>query len=185
MKVSAVISSIALFALASAAPSSQVAANSGVYHPMTWTGAITEGGPEVELNGTAQEITAQILELNPNWKPATEKNSLVAREWRDRGACGLVAGNNAERGATEENINYLRGIGEAGCGAKAHSCSRIACNWGSGIELCNDNDHEVSIQCRYLAEGAAELYNLCAQRNFKGQRFETGNFNIVVRASNC
>ncbi|KAF3913908.1 hypothetical protein ABW21_db0205082 [Orbilia brochopaga] len=185
MKVSAIISSIALFALASAAPSTNGAANSGIETPMTWTGAITKGGPEIKLTGTAQEITAQIKQLNPDWQPATGEHMLMTRQWRDDGACGIVAGSNANRGATEENINHLRGIGEAGCGAGPRSCSRIACNWSSAIFLCNDNDHPVNVQCRYLAEGAAELYDHCSRRDFKGQRFDSDNFNIVVRAADC
>ncbi|KAJ6264452.1 hypothetical protein Dda_0598 [Drechslerella dactyloides] len=179
---------VAFFALASAAPSGSVATNfDGYKHgEMTWVGSITPGGPNVQLNGTAPPIVAQILELNPEWQPATAmKRSIERRQWRDDGACGLVAGEVANAGATVDNINYLRAIGEAACGVDGHTCVTMICNHNSALELCNNNDYHFQTNCRYLAEGAAQLYNHCSQRDFKGQRFDTGNFNIVVRRGNC
>ncbi|KAF3920636.1 hypothetical protein ABW21_db0204844 [Orbilia brochopaga] len=188
MKVSAIITSVAFFALASAAPSSNVATNIDSYArgEMTWSGPITPGGPNVHLNGTGNQIMAQLLELNPDWKPAEiMERAVERRSWRDRGACGLVAGEVANGGATVENINHLRAMGEAMCGAAPYTCVGMYCNHNSALLLCNDNNYHIDRPCRYLAEGAADLFNLCSQRDFKGQRFDSDNFNIVVRRENC
>jgi hypothetical protein len=49
---------------------------------MTYTGPHTPGGEDVTLTGTAQEIHAKILKLNPNFNPAdfVDNSTIAARE---------------------------------------------------------------------------------------------------------
>lgn len=174
--------------------------SSGLSGPMRWTGSI-EGGPELNLTGTLQEVLPQILALNPGWVPPVEvagldlrspskelakrnlaatrtiaeNPSLVRRYFKDRPTCNSVPGNLAEGWVIEGyGIPWLRAIGIAGvmCGADPHVCAKCYCDYGSKIELCNDRNTKVDIPCDRLAGAAGEIVKDCGEFIAGDNRFK-------------
>ncbi|KAF3100656.1 hypothetical protein TWF569_010389 [Orbilia oligospora] len=165
--------------------------SSSVSTPMHWTGSI-EGGPELNLTGTLQEVLPQILALNPNWEPpvevagldlvapdkelakelfaatrtTTETPSLVKRYFKNRPTCGAIDGTLAEGWVIITwGIPWLRAIGEAGvmCGAESFTCAKCYCEYGSKIELCNVRTTKVDIRCDRLSGAAGEIVKDCGE----------------------
>ncbi|KAF3209704.1 hypothetical protein TWF192_007769 [Orbilia oligospora] len=204
MKVSMILvsalSSIALYNPVSGTPLPGVAdlAPESVSSPMFWIGTPIPGGPEVRLNGTAQEIVEQIKEINPNWEEAPaptattgESPTNVKRYFQNRPTCGLVVGDWAVVPYLRDPvISYLYALGATTCGAYARTCSRVSCHWSAAVELCNDRTTEVQMRCDRIAHAANEITNDCAKPApvhwvAKGQWFDTTGYNVVVRKSNC
>ncbi|KAF3918253.1 hypothetical protein ABW21_db0200824 [Orbilia brochopaga] len=182
MKISAItLSSVALLGFASAAPLNDASAiGSYGFAPMIWSGPITPGGPEVQLNGTVQEIVAQIKVLNPEWKPlAPPAHALEARDWDGSPTCNQVEGIQlVNQSRMDEVINHLWGIG-GNCGAPGHQCTNPSCAWHSGIWVCNDHNEVYTMPCAKVAEGARKIVTSCGA--YKGQLFHTDGWNVVVR----
>ncbi|KAK6339959.1 hypothetical protein TWF718_009347 [Orbilia javanica] len=161
---------------------------SGVMH---WTGSL-DGGPELDLTGTLQEVLPEILASNTDWEPpaevaelnifspnrmqakralaatptTNENPSLVQRYFKDRPTCGLVPGVLAEGWLIEGyGIPWLRAIGIAGvmCGAQANTCAKCYCDYGSKIELCNVRTTKLDIRCDRLSGAAGEIVKDCGE----------------------
>lgn len=133
--------------------------------PMIFTGPVTPGGPDVELQGTAQEIYQQVLELNPSYDPwdfpdfqaSMAADGVTKAQWDAELANGTVAAMRSPTNSLEarqsfdcnwggwvrtwgdciEGLDYLRRLGTAWCRAPAQACSRVSCSWGCGIFLCS------------------------------------------------
>ncbi|SPO06789.1 uncharacterized protein DNG_09483 [Cephalotrichum gorgonifer] len=157
---------------------------------MRFKGPVKPGGEFVELEGTAQEVQAKLLELNPSYakenftefhkereavrvrkeesdRRAREKHgSLEKRDWMN---CENAPGNEAWIWAyvgdgLTEGINYLNGL-NGYCWAPRGwgGCSRVSCSWSLGITLCNDNDFEVWVWCGNLAGDAWDIWLDCGR----------------------
>ena len=136
---------------------------------MQWSGPITPGGPDVKLEGTIQvchhpyndrrlvpwvltyllqEVHAQILKLNPEYKMVESANTTkrdlgIALEKRNKVVppwCNPPGIGQASTQATHANYQYLNGLvgSRCGVGGGPRVCSRIACTQGGGVFLCND-----------------------------------------------
>ncbi|KAK6342477.1 hypothetical protein TWF718_007880 [Orbilia javanica] len=206
MKISmiiSVLSSIALFNPVFGTPTPTPTPTPGVADdleavpsPMFWIGTPIPGGPEVRLNGTADEIVAQIREINPDWEGAPiptststidEDPTHVKRYFQHHPTCDLVAGGWARDAPLDPAIQILRILGSSLCGAPRRSCARAVCNQNSGIELCNDRETNVQISCDRLAGAAEKIRDQCNKwdgfvRIVKGQWFDTTGYNVVVRS---
>lgn len=129
---------------------------------------MTPGGEKVTLEGTVQEVHAQLLKLNPNWDSDFNFNApradLVARtdfNPSDTYYCGgrfyTIA--TSGKGYLDEGISYLRGIGGVPV-APANQpgwCSRVSCSNDASITWCND----VSVANRALLIMVTVLTSLC------------------------
>ncbi|EHK99809.1 hypothetical protein M7I_4304 [Glarea lozoyensis 74030] len=88
-----------------------------------------------------------------------------------------------------DGIHYLQN--KARCGVNPRSCARISCSWDSAIFLCNDRNDFIQPSCAYLASYASDIINFCHQDvngigiAVAGQEFDTENYNVLVRYSNC
>ncbi|KAK6513589.1 hypothetical protein TWF506_008026 [Arthrobotrys conoides] len=131
--------------------------------PMRWTGSI-EGGPELDLTGTLQEVLPQILALNPDWEPPIEvagldllpptkelakqifaatrtitkieKPSLVGRYFKNRPTCGAIDGTLAEGWVINTwGIPWLKAIGEAGVMCGAEANTCARCYCEYGSKI--------------------------------------------------
>ncbi|KAK6352092.1 hypothetical protein TWF730_008923 [Orbilia blumenaviensis] len=192
-------------------PTSNLLANPE-YGPMRWTGSI-EGGPELDLQGTLQEVLPQILALNPGWEPpldvanflaptkekakrfaptpTTDNPSLVKRYFKNRPTCNALPGNYAEGWVIEGfAIPWLRVVGEAGvmCGADPHICAKSYCEYGSKVELCNDRTTRLEIRCDRLSGAAGEIVKDCGEfihgdNRIKGHWWDTTTYAAAVRMS--
>ena len=103
------------------------------------------GGATVVLNGTAQEVHAQLLQINPNYdaefaavtakRAAPEPVSTFRK--RDHTICDNFP--QCSRGRIGEGIDYLRGVaGRPGNGPGPGNCGRVSCSYNSAIWWCND-----------------------------------------------
>ncbi|TLD21323.1 hypothetical protein PspLS_09322 [Pyricularia sp. CBS 133598] len=103
-------------------------------------------GKKVALTGTAQQVVAKALELNPDFQmkkiptsPSQPQRSSGSSSnntrlfKRDYTLCG---GDPALQHRTWENIQYLFGLGQT-LRIESHTCGRLACQYNSGIEWCN------------------------------------------------
>lgn len=105
-----------------------------------------EQGKFTSLNGTVQEVYAQLLELNPKYEEqfgtieerAMSFNSpvpLVAK--RDSTICNVF--NYAQCSSIGGGISYLKGLsGGATNGPGPGNCGRVSCSYNSAIWWCND-----------------------------------------------
>lgn len=121
---------------------------------------MTPGGPTVILNGTAQEVYAQLLNLNPNYEAQlgtidqkaaasaiTRRSALLHRKrqhqvvgpyWDGDWKCGY-GDKGADIGAIRVGVHYLRGLnGRPANGPGPGNCGRVSCSYNSAIWWCND-----------------------------------------------
>lgn len=116
----------------------------------SWEVSATPDGPPVILNGTVEEVHAQLLELNPNFdadfalaEPASEEtvnifNYLDRFPSNSPHKCferwGFVFTD-----ALWDGIDYLRRIGgKPTASAGPSTCARVSCSYRTGIFWCND-----------------------------------------------
>ncbi|KAK3322866.1 hypothetical protein B0H66DRAFT_216165 [Apodospora peruviana] len=111
-----------------------------------WDIEVAPGQREI-LNGTVQEVYAQAVELNPNFKinnpvalPSNEvERALSTRSRIDRRWVNCNNWPLAERSRLQEGINYLRGVGGRPTnGPGPGNCGRVSCSWHAAIWWCND-----------------------------------------------
>lgn len=102
------------------------------------------GAPNITLNGTIQEVYAQLLEINPNydedWKNEPSEMGTVSDAfnlWAYTLRCS--PNNGVTQGPVKEGIEYLRKVrGQPHLGRGPRKCERVSCSWNTGIFWCND-----------------------------------------------
>ncbi|RDL34424.1 uncharacterized protein BP5553_07552 [Venustampulla echinocandica] len=161
----------------------------------------TLGGHDVQLNGTVEEIYAQMKVLHPEFdaehaiQNGTNASAITPQNVNSKSnyICKPVPGHkdwdyaNGDRIA--EGIRYLKGIDI--CDVGPQTCVRISCSWSAGIFLCNDNDHAIFPKCNYIASYAQDLIGKCSVfpvfNGFYtcGQKFDTDRYNVIVRSTSC
>lgn len=117
----------------------------------SWELEVTPGGEKVTLNGTVQEVHAQLLKLNPNWNEdfsfnkSSSSSDLVKRTNFDPSDEYYCGGRFEGVGITrnfviEDGIAYLRGIGGVPTAPSGSGgwCSRVSCAYDAAITWCND-----------------------------------------------
>ncbi|KAI9675629.1 MAG: hypothetical protein M1817_000996 [Caeruleum heppii] len=165
---------------------------------LTYRGPITPGGDDVTLSGTAEDIHRQIRERNPTFNPddfpsvrdakakRAAEGDLVARTGVGR-VCD-IPGETVSTSDIQENIRYVRDLpGNCNVDGGPSKCARISCSYGNAIFFCNDNAYPLSIACNYLATNYAEwIVTACQQDGrVKGQRFDTENWNVIIKRDSC
>ncbi|KAI9151514.1 oxidoreductase [Paramyrothecium foliicola] len=154
-----------------------------------WEVEVSPGRFEV-LSGTVQEVYAEILSINPEFKLAPAPET-VADKPADITALAVICGNwpSANKGRIEEGVRYLHGVGGR---PLAHSgpgiCGRVSCSHNAAIWWCNDNNHPIELgSFGAIANSAQHLVNVCASAAsfVSGQNFEAGNWNTIVRGDSC
>ncbi|PYI14289.1 hypothetical protein BO86DRAFT_99954 [Aspergillus japonicus CBS 114.51] len=166
--------------------------------PMTYRGVITEGGDEVELSGTIEDVHQQIKRLNPDFNvtqslEAREADAEVHRILQKRNKSNLLCDIEGDHSETAtytwitKGIQYLLALdGVCKVGAGPGTCARISCSYDSGIYLCNDNAWEIEPKCSYLATYAEDIMTQCYDGMYiNGQEFDTDNYNVIVAGDLC
>ncbi|KAE9373604.1 hypothetical protein N431DRAFT_535069 [Stipitochalara longipes BDJ] len=163
--------------------------------PATFIGAY--GNHEYTLNGTVQEVMAQLKELHP--EVVLEKREVIGRAALNKILPPLCVpvGNwgwqSTLTGYITDGVTYLNRIGGR-LSISAHSCSRISCSYNSAIYLCNDNPGTIDPATVYIASYAQDLINLCSFEDLSpwgdasytgGQEFDTDKYNVIVRLDSC
>ncbi|KUJ23864.1 uncharacterized protein LY89DRAFT_726918 [Mollisia scopiformis] len=165
---------------------------------MTFEGSI--GDYKVQLNGSIQEIHAQMKAIYPDFDPDTaiSNQTLDIRHLGKRSKmqpplCYPVQDwGRAETAPINTGIRYLNQV-QALCGVGANSCVRVSCSYRAAIYLCNDNDYGITPTCPYIASYAQDIINSCNYHrpggntwdwSVCGQEFDTDNYNVIVRWDN-
>jgi hypothetical protein len=125
----------------------------------SWEVQVIPGGELITLNGTIEEVHAELLHLNSNWdedfpeepeaEDTNESTDLVERDFDSPldkrtdftnskyncfGPYGL-----AKSIAINQGITYLRKVkGNPRASAGPSRCGRVSCSYNSGIYWCND-----------------------------------------------
>ncbi|PYH40792.1 uncharacterized protein BP01DRAFT_192925 [Aspergillus saccharolyticus JOP 1030-1] len=165
---------------------------------MTYRGVITDGGEEVELSGTIEDVHQQIKRLNLDFNltqsvEAREADAEVHRFLQKRNKSNLLCNIEGDHSETAnydwitQGIQYLLALdGVCKVGAGPSTCARISCSYDSGIYLCNDNAWEIEPKCSYLATYAEDIMTQCYDGMYiNGQEFDTDNYNIIVAGELC
>lgn len=110
---------------------------------MSWKVATHPGAPPITLTGTAEQVYAKLVEINPNYdddfKNIEPELELEPTGSLDKRKDTLVC--EGERYAAtnriQEGISYLRKVkGETQL--SPYDCGRVSCSWHSAIVWCND-----------------------------------------------
>ncbi|KAN0098402.1 hypothetical protein V8E51_014065 [Hyaloscypha variabilis] len=155
------------------------------------------GEHEYTLNGTVEQVLAQLKELHPEVE--LKKREVTSRAVLNKEMpplCIPIRGWNwvtaympdIQAGVVYlDNLNTRINIGPT-------SCSRISCSWNGAIYLCNDNPYSIQPASPYLASYAQDLINICTTgsddhypdyKRTGGQEFDTDGYNIIVREDGC
>ncbi|RYP08328.1 hypothetical protein DL764_001974 [Monosporascus ibericus] len=117
---------------------------------LEWEVPVRLGQDPVTLNGTVEQVYAQLLELNPEYDVeigafdvsetatfATPKVAESGLEKRDRTVCGNFS--TSYRGPIRRGIAYLRGMpGTATNSPGSGNCGKVSCADAGQIWWCND-----------------------------------------------
>ncbi|KAK4671479.1 hypothetical protein QC764_606200 [Podospora pseudoanserina] len=156
---------------------------------MTWTGRIFKTDTEVtELHGTATEILAQILAINPEYNAAeiAPEDALEALEKRAEVlTCGTMATGDLDRSITA--ANDLKKLGQ-NCGAPSKRCRRMTCQSTTASYICSENSSDVSIPCSTAGRQVNHIILNCC-RGYRAGRsghiYQDGRYSIWLGYGNC
>ncbi|CZR56163.1 uncharacterized protein PAC_06051 [Phialocephala subalpina] len=166
---------------------------------MMFTGEL--GGYQVQLNGSIQEIHAQMKELYPDFNPeaivANKTLETRAEENKSDCNCWPVLGQPEWKRCSTESIRtgirYLIGLNVI-CNVGPQSCVRISCSYNAGIYLCNNRDYLIEPSCTYIASYAQDIVDKCNWHvpggntwmwRVSGQAWDTDGYNVCVHDDNC
>lgn len=99
--------------------------------------------------------------------------------------CGLYS--TADKRNAVQLLYDLRKRGGT-CVTPTKKCTRHACWNTSGVYICNDNDHDVSLDCEIVANFAASVANNCCtatKSGVSGQQWSDQNWNAIISYANC
>lgn len=189
------------------------AALNNTFVPLKWTGQVEIGKQNITLEGTADEIYKQILDINPdyddqlgikNWRELS--NQTIARRGDpiNSNSINCNIGNLCEPLWVLKGIDNLYAIGNGGCTAPAGwgGCARTQCYDGSSIWLCNDHPEPITVPCKFVADNAQGLHDTCKHwiydpptpRKVNGEYFYLSNgqifsfdntWNVIVKSDPC
>ncbi|OIW31263.1 hypothetical protein CONLIGDRAFT_713713 [Coniochaeta ligniaria NRRL 30616] len=168
-----------------------------------WTVPITPGGPTVTINGTVQQLFAQLTKLNPNYEaefpPQTPdigqpRTGIDKRDLNDhkmgRYSCaydfygvglGYIRSEHVERGLVE----YLDKVpGHPKLAPDA--CSKVSCDLAQGVFWCNHGTSEKVLEnFKVIADAAREVIKLCkhgTRGDGAGQIEFQDHWSVIYRA---
>ncbi|KAH6636400.1 hypothetical protein F5144DRAFT_567358 [Chaetomium tenue] len=176
--------------------------------PITWE-FDGPNGQVIQLNGTVQEVVAQLDLIVPNSQAKLiasiaaastasstsrrdEESPLEKRYDEDKILCWVHGWTAASLRSIQDGINYLNGVsGRPSHGPGPSTCARVSCSYGSAIYWCNDNRSLKELNSfKDIAHGADRIKNNCQQVVqatvlTQGQIFYKDNWNVIVRGDNC
>ncbi|KAI1119641.1 hypothetical protein F5Y14DRAFT_396031 [Nemania sp. NC0429] len=173
---------------------------------LTWTGRLTEDGPNVSLTGRSiADISWQIKHVAPGFvwpEPLAQLRDTqplpLAKKKRSehRMLCDEVAGAYANYEDVLDQTAQLQAMpgfcrvaptpeGEG----KPLSCNRLTCAGGSAIFLCNhSNNHDSISTCARVGQYAKEIVEWCydgTSADVKGQVYDGDYWSVMVHADKC
>ncbi|PIA99143.1 hypothetical protein CB0940_03813 [Cercospora beticola] len=165
------------------------------FEPLQWKVPASPGGPLVKMNGTVQEVIAQLRELNPHFDESSESGHDTLQKRLD--FTGAIyhchqPWNSGYRDIVEDGITYLRKVGGVpNAGPGPASCARVSCSYNGAIVWCNDNPEPKTLfSFGSIADGAQFLVNNCKLRSptdtdIGGRVFHNTGWNVAVERADC
>ncbi|KAK7928368.1 hypothetical protein PG985_005366 [Apiospora marii] len=163
---------------------------------MIWRGQIEEGGPEMNFNGTIQEVVAQIKQIKPDFslnRTSSASDHLSGKNDGHEVDCWTGGSGTADVNYINDGIDYLHGIsGNCGVSAgNAGTCARISCSYNSGIWLCSNDGQEVLWSCHALGDIAQNDCFSCQGGDGNNawcqgrEKWDANNFHVDVGSDKC
>ncbi|KAL4962765.1 uncharacterized protein BDV14DRAFT_202586 [Aspergillus stella-maris] len=174
----------------------------------SWEVQVTPGSEPVILNGTIDEVHAELLKLNPKWDDdfpgvdVDESSSLANRdlEWSLEKRTDFTESKyncfgrwgRAHAITVRQGISYLRKVtGRPHAAAGPGTCGRVSCSYDSAIYWCNDDKNSKTPNSYgSIADGAQYLLAKCRLGSgisewTAGQVFHKTHWNVIVREDKC
>ncbi|KAK4160029.1 hypothetical protein QBC43DRAFT_338541 [Cladorrhinum sp. PSN259] len=176
---------------------------------MSWEVEIAPGGPTMIMNGTVQQVHAQLLQVNPNYdsdfaqitaarKAAAAAATITTRVLKrdPHTDCDIYdITESALKFRILEGVDYLHHVrGQPFLGPGPRTCSRVSCSYGSAILWCNDSpDTKTLPSFDIIADAANEIVTNCPEMDtpalgvytISGQRWFDDQWNVIVRGTRC
>ncbi|KAL6230662.1 hypothetical protein BDW75DRAFT_244621 [Aspergillus navahoensis] len=129
------------------------------------------GADMIILNGTVQEVYAEVLKINPNYEEdwnnvSRSSQNLYPRSQRPPLLNCLGNNGDANGNHIRAGIEYLRKF-KLPPGLKGNTCRVVSCSWDSAIRWCNDRPTlRILPSFDNIADGAQVILDWC-QKNWK------------------
>ncbi|KAA8649879.1 uncharacterized protein ATNIH1004_002558 [Aspergillus tanneri] len=163
----------------------------------TWEVETKPGGPTVALNGTIQEIYAELIEINPIYDLDFAARATEASISNDDGTphlrkrfdvtCNIYT--KTLRTRIQEGITYLRGVsGRSTNGPGPGNCGRVSCSYNSAIWWRNDNTSPKTLGgFNNVADSAQVIINQCGPTSgfVSGEENHGDHWRGIVRWDSC
>ncbi|CCF34579.1 hypothetical protein CH063_06546 [Colletotrichum higginsianum] len=161
-------------------------------------------GEKVVLNGTIEQVVAELKEINPDYSPFSSDSLAQADASflsstvqlpeiypRDKVLCNMPKWGFVDTYSSDRGYSHLLGVrgrprGDPGPG----NCGRVSCGYKAAVWFCNDNKrHIVLDNFQEIAHMVGFIKYYCSANSpskFNGQAFhQTGNWNVVLRRASC
>ncbi|KAL1869380.1 hypothetical protein Daus18300_005592 [Diaporthe australafricana] len=162
----------------------------------------------VHLNGTAQEVIQQLIEINPEY-PVDDSPIEGLKNTIPDAAANTPPGANEKPSTSEvctarwsqaryteinNGIRHLRHLqpGRPAMGPGPAACGRVSCSYDSAIWWCNDNSERKELDAwDHIADFAEVILHLCQWQDdgeeyfTRGQLFDSEGWNVIVRGDSC
>lgn len=153
-----------------------------VTDPLTWEVDPFNNGTMVNLTGTVQEVYAQIIKINPDFKLNVPDHKLEDDVPNDDptgssdtpyALCyhtlhNTYGWNSADESRIKEGISYLRGVPGQPHASPGHGqCSRVSCSYNAAIYWCSDHADAFSLPSFGVIADCAEIARAnCVYRDY-------------------
>ncbi|KAK3987509.1 hypothetical protein QBC44DRAFT_245830, partial [Cladorrhinum sp. PSN332] len=182
---------------------------------LEWEAQPTPDSPFIHVNGTIQNLVAELTRLNPHLEadidaairaseqetsanPELAARDLLAKRYDVDGYFCFGRWAAGRLDPLNEGIRYLRGVGGRPTrGPGPGNCSRVSCSYKTAIYWCNDNSGTKTLNSfGAIADGVQHLASRCRRfisngqwsyTESSGQVFYKDKWNVVVRydSNNC
>ncbi|KXG46519.1 uncharacterized protein PGRI_053750 [Penicillium griseofulvum] len=163
----------------------------------SWEVETKPGGDKVILNGTVQEIYAELLDINPKYDLdfadiLAQPNDVTKEDTPHLQKRLAVTCNNydqALRTRIQEGISHLRSVrGQPTNGPGPGNCGRVSCSYNSAIWWCNDNTSPKTLGgFGNIADSAQVIINQCGPTEgyVSGEENHGDKWRGIVRRTPC
>ena len=119
--------------------------------PASFTGDFGPNGETMTLNGTIQEVMAQIEDLRPGFTAEIDKHIAASGAhlasgphgeddaWRERKVAKKDCMDNAGRALKSrilQGVEYLYSVPKNKARLESRGCTRVSCSWDAAIYMC-------------------------------------------------